>query len=337
MYILLYLSFSFTVFAASHSSEWLHRQLGYELNPSEEHILWMKFSSYGPSIARGVLSVRDAKTLLKSIRTIIQTQTILIMITEGYHFDVLLGPSGASKALLYRVLKETTTSRQVLCCKVYPLDSEYPLSFQSEIYASTEIHEEGRNVHPNIVMYSDVLNFAHVSEGNRPTVALIMPLFSMSLQDELEARGDDVQISFDRFLELGSQLLSAGKRFQEKDLVHCDIKLGNIMLSDEKYVVIDFGAVCHTGEAVREYTQFYSLKADASNVNSLSDLNCIIMTLAQFFMRGFIVGSRSRAGLLAEMETYMLNNPDIAEHVRKCILCLDCESCIKAYSRWIAN
>ena len=209
----------------------------------------------------------------------------------------------ASTALLYRVLKETTTSREVLCGKVYVLDSEYPLTFRSEIYTSTEIHEEGRNVHPNIVMYSDVLNFVHVSEGNRPSVALIMPLFSMSLQDELEARGDYAQISFDRFLKLGSHLLSAGKRFQEKDLVHCDIKPGNIMLSDEKYVVIEIGAVCHTGEAVREYTQFYSLKADASNVNSLFELNCIIVTLAECFMRGFIVGSRSRAGLLAERET----------------------------------
>ena len=303
----------------------------------EEHILWVKFSSYGSSIARRLLSVRDAKTLLKSIRTVIQTQTIQIMMTQGYLFDGLLGPSGASKAILYRVLKETRTSRQVLCSKVYLLDSEYPNCFQSEINTSTEIHEQGRNIHPNIVWYSDVLNFAHVSEGNRPTVALIMPLFSMSLQDELEAKGDNVQISFDRFLELGSQLLSAGKRFQEKDLVHCDIKPGNIMLSDEKYVVIDFGAVCHTGEAVREYTQFYSLDAGASNVNSLFDLNCIIVTLAQCFMRGFIVGPRSRAGLFAEMRTHILNNPHNADHVRKCISCLDCESCIEAYSRWIAN
>jgi serine/threonine protein kinase len=117
---------------------------------------------------------------------------------------------------------------------VYLLDDEYALSYQSEISASTEIHENGGNIHPNIVKYSDVLNFEHVSEGNRPTVALIMPLFSMSLQDELEAKGADVQISFNHFLELGSQLLSAGERFQEKELVHCDIKPGNFMLSDEK-------------------------------------------------------------------------------------------------------
>ena len=33
----------------------------------------------------------------------------------------------------------------------------------------------------------------------------------------------------------------------------------------------------------------------------------------------------------------MLNNPDNAEHVRKCTLCLNCETCIEGYSRWIAN
>jgi serine/threonine protein kinase len=335
--ILLYLIFSFTVFAASSSLDWLNSLLGHELTPREEHILWVKFSSYGPSIARRLLSIHQAKILLKSIRTVIQTQTIVVMKKQGYLFDGLLGPSGASKAILYRVLKETRTSRQVLCGKVYLSDSEYQRTFQSEINTSSEIHEEGRDIHPNIVRYSDVLNFEHVSEGNRPTVALIMPLFSMSLQDELEAKGAEVQISFDRFLELGSQLLSAGKRFEEKNLVHCDIKPGNIMLSDEKYVVIDFGAVCFTGQAVREYTQFYSLNADTSEVNSLFDLNCIIVTLAQCFMRGFIVRSRSRAGLLDEMQTYGLNNPDNAEHVTKCISCLDCESCIEAYSLWMDN
>jgi serine/threonine protein kinase len=307
------------------------------LTEREEHILWVKFSSYGPSIARKLLTVREARILLKSIRTVILTQTIHIMMMKGYLFDGLLGPSGASKAILYRVLKETTTSREVLCGKVYLLDDEYALSYQSEINASTEIHENGGNIHPNIVMYSDVLNFEHVSEGNRPTVALIMPLFSMSLQDELEAKGADVHISFNRFLELGSQLLSAGERFQEKELVHCDIKPGNVMLSDEKYIVIDFGAVCHTGDAVREYTQFYSLNADISHVNSSFDLNCIIVTLAQCFMRGFILGPRSRAGLFTEMKIYMSNNPDNAEHVQKCLACLDCESCIEAYSRWMAN
>ena len=303
----------------------------------EEHILWIKFSSYGPSIARQLLSVRDAKTLLKSIRTVILTQTIQIMMTQGYLFDGLLGPSGASKAILYRVLKETTISREVLCGKVYLLDNEYALSYESEINASTEIHESGQNVHPNIVRYSDVLNFEHVSGGSRPTVALIMPLFPMSLQDELEAKGADVQISFNRFLEVGSQLLSAGQRFEEKKLVHCNIKPGNIMLSNEKYIVIDFGAVCQTGTACREYTQFYSLNADISKVDSSFDLNCIIVTLAQCFMRGFILGPRTRAGLFAEMKTYVSNNPKNAEHVEKRLACLDCNSCIEAYSRWMTK
>jgi hypothetical protein len=101
--------------------------------------------------------------------------------------------------------------------------------------------------------------------------------------------------------------------------------------------VIDFGAVCHTENAVREYTQFYSLNADISHVNSSFDLNCIIVTLAQCFMRGFILGPRSRAGLFTEMKIHMSNNPDNAEHVQKCLACLDCETCIEAYSRWMAN
>jgi hypothetical protein len=99
------------------------------------------------------------------------------------------------------------------------------------------IHKEGHDIRLNIVRYSAILDIQHASQGNLRCLALIMPLFSVSFGDELEAQGESVEISFDHFVKFELQLLSAAKRFQEMHLIHCDIKLLNLLdLIKHQYV-----------------------------------------------------------------------------------------------------
>lgn len=96
----------------------------------------------------------------------------------------------------------------------------------------------------------------------------------------------------------------------------------------------NFGAVCSEGVPTREHTLGYSLDADSQRVNSLFDLYCITVILAECFMKGFLVRPRTHAQVSDEMTQYKALNPESSRYVEKCIRFLSSESCAVAFEKW---
>ena len=299
--------------------------IGNTLNQKERTILLSRFSSFLLPIEAGSLSIPEGKKLLRSIRTILRSETIRRMISEGYVFDELLGPTaGAGRAVLYRVL--CTSSFQVFCGKVYLKDSEGTTPAEKEIWASQVVHSGSK--HPYIVQYIPV-EISH--EGHDySSMALLMPLYAMSLSDIIEAyRG--IALPFEKVKNISQGLLSAGARFEETKLAHCDIKPENVMMDGASAVVIDLGSVTKFGGRVEEFTRFYALDASYDAVEAIFDLNCIVVTLCRCFATEVsLPKASSRAALAGEIEA--LRGTALAASAAHCLRMLDpeCRSCAAA-------
>jgi hypothetical protein len=274
--------------------------IGSPLTEEEDNILLTKFNSFSLSILSGEMTPILAKKILKSIRLVLADDTLQVMQARGYIFDGLLGPVAGGQAILYRVFNLETY--QVCCCKVYLKSEEDQRAMDNEIMTNSMIHRTGKK--PNIASFDAVLEFRH---SQRPvcSIALIMPFYSISLQEVLDAHGSELDIN--HFKNIAKGLLAAGQCFEECGLSHCDIKPSNIMLEHGSPVVIDFGSVVRLGSAVEEYTRFYALDAYSNPVGSDFDLNCIAVTLAKCFIPQFNVGHRTRQQLKEELEKYRGN------------------------------
>ena len=281
-----------------------------------------RFSNYLLPIEGGYLTLLQGRQLLRSIRTILKSETIGRMISVGYAFDGLLGPTaGAGKAVLYRVL--CTNTFQVYCGKVYLRDLEGTPSVETEIWASAAVHSATK--HQNIVHYLAV-EISHEAHDQR-SLALRMPLYTMSLSDIVEAyRG--VALPFKQVENISRCLLKAGARFEELELAHCDIKPENVMMDGASAVVIDLGSVTRFGEPVEEFTRFYALDSSYNAVDATFDLNCILVTLCRCFSTEMgLPKLTNRAALAAEVGA--LRGSTVALHAELCQKISDatCNSC----------
>jgi serine/threonine protein kinase len=122
----------------------------------------------------------------------------------------------------------------------------------------------------------------------------------------------NIPVPFDLFRKIAVGLLSAGSRFQEIGLSHCDLKPENVMMDNLTPIVIDFGAVVNFGGEVIEYTPGYSLDADTKCVSPQFDLFCIITTLVRCFLPSFSLITVTKEGL-----TNLLH-PVSNDHKLKC-------------------
>ncbi len=269
--------------------------VGSPLSDEEGNILQTKFNSFSLSILSGEMTPGTAKKILKLMRLVLNENTLRVMRARGYIFDGLLGPLAGGQAILYRVFNLETY--QVCCGKVYLKSQEDERAMDNEIMTNFTIHKTGKK--PNVAAFDAVLEFRHALHPVY-SIALIMPLYSISLKEVLDAHGSELNIKL--FKNIAKGLLAAGQCFEECGLSHCDIKPNNIMLDHGSPVVIDFGSVVRLGSAVEEYTRFYALDAESNPVGSDFDLNCIVVTLAQCFIPLFSVEYRTRQKLAEELE-----------------------------------
>lgn len=258
--------------------------------------------------------------MFKLIKATLQSQTVKHFIKKGYVFDGLLA-SGSGNSLLYRVIE--VSSYKIWCAKVYPNDSVN--DFENETSSSNLIHHD--SIKPNIVMYQ-VINFGHISTGTK-CLALLMPLYPISLSDIIEANCD-TPVPFHHFKNFAKSLILAGSYFQSCGLAHCDIKPGNIMIDDGQLVLIDLGAVCKLGDAISESTRFYCLNSNQLEVDPTFDLNCVIVTLVQCFVHAFEVKNRTRDTLGSELKDIISKNPDLYSYGQLCLKLLTFQSCKEA-------
>jgi serine/threonine protein kinase len=170
-----------------------------------------------------------------------------------------------------------------------------------------------------------MIEFSHALHP-RKLIALIMPLYRISLREVLDA-ADGEEIEWSAFLFIAKGLLAAGETFETCGLAHCDLKPSNIMMDKSVPVVIDLGSTVKLGSFIEQYTPFLALDADLKAATPAFDLNCIIVTLVMCFMPNFQVQFRTKKMLRRELETV---EGALASYAKICLHALDFESCSSA-------
>ena len=244
---------------------------------------------------------------------------------SSYLFDGLLGQTAGGKALLYHAIN--IVNLQIICAKVYNVNEDV---FQAEIEASNLLHKDGE--FEGIVMYSNVIEFAHETAGKEHMVALIMPLYQLCLREVMESFMD-IQPPLFMFDLLASTLLRGGSRFHTLNLSHCDIKPENIMLHNGSFVLIDLGGVVKIGQSIRDYTPSYILDAKIDEVDFTLDLNCIAVTLLRFCCENYDTSKRSTK---VKFLSFVQHQDTISDYQKEVInICLASTNCIEAYNKYL--
>jgi serine/threonine protein kinase len=309
---------------------WLAQRSGENpLTVDEQVVFWTKFSEYAVLLKEKKLSVADSRKLVRRVTTVLKSQTLAVMMANGFVFVGLLGQTGGGKALLYHVIEIETG--EVKCGKVYQVDKDTEATLTAEIEGSKEVHGDAPN--PYIVRYETIIPFQHENGSPKKMVALIMPLYQLSLAAILDAFFEN-PLPLIMFRKVAYCALHAGARFQALSKGHCGIKPENIMITGGEFTVIDLGAVCKYGAALTECTPGYYLDAHVHNVAPIFDLNCAAVTLARCCIPGFkVVPGRTRAQLLRIIED--LIPAGTLEHVYTDILktCLTASDCSTALAQ----
>ena len=307
---------------------WLAKTSGENILTVEEQVIfWTKFGGYTAPLRDKLLSIVDTKKLVKNVRTVLRSQTTKMMISNGFVFDGIVGQTGGGKALLYHVIKVETG--EVKCGKVYRIDSETEETVHAEINGSAAVHEGGNNLH--IVCYEAIVNFKHESTVYGNMVALIMPLYQISLADIIEAFFE-TQLPENMFLRVAHCVLGAGARFHELNQGHCDFKPENIMMTGNTFTVIDLGAVCNYNDQPRECTVGYYLDAPIHQLSPIFDLNCAAVTLARCCFPDFKVSrGMTRAHLL---EINSREHLSASVYFQVLNICLTANNCGEAFTNY---
>jgi len=257
--------------------EWLAWRSGENVLTAEQQVIfWTKFGGYSVPVQEKKLSILEARALVKNIVNTLKSKTTQAMRREGYVFDGLLGHTGGGKALLYHMIKVDTG--EVVCGKVYSVGVDTEAGISAEVSTSEAVHAMTTN--PHIVKYSEKIDFAHHTQSEKRMVALVMPLYEMSLATVLEAF-DAHPLPHGMFTKVVNTVLAAASTLRRLDLAHCDIKPENIMLRNTAFTVIDLGSVVKLNSEAREYTHGYYLDSTVHKVSPEFDLNCILTTLVR--------------------------------------------------------
>lgn len=256
---------------------WLAQRSGENpLSEEERLIFFTQFGGYDEFVRNSSLSIKASRELVRKVRTVVRSKTTAVLSQSGYVFVGTLDQTGGGKALLYHIIHSETGV--VKCGKVYKIDVENEEIVTTESSASSKIHHDG--VISCVVRYETCLRFAHETAPQQQMVALVMPLYQMSLATIIDAYVDN-PLPMNMYRKLVRCLLTAATRLHQIELVHCDIKPENIMICNGEFTVIDLGAVTAFGQAAREHTMGYAMEASRNAVSGQFDMFCIASTLAR--------------------------------------------------------
>jgi serine/threonine protein kinase len=210
---------------------------------------------------------------------------------------------------------------------VYRIDRDTEATVYAETNGSAAVHKDGINEH--IVCYEAAVNFKHESTVDDGMVALIMPLYQISLAAIIEAFSQ-TQLPELMFLKVAHCVLGAGARFHEIEKGHCDLKPKNIMMTGNTFTVIDLGAVCRYNDEPRESTVGYYLDASIHRLTAIFDLNCAAVTLARCCIVDFEVLKGMTREHLLEIISRKLESASVYSRVLK--ICLKAADCGEAFT-----
>jgi serine/threonine protein kinase len=296
------------------------------LTEEQKNVLTTKFSSHMVSISMKTMTRPQARMLMKSIATALCTGTVAEMVKGGFVFAGMLDAAGQGNAVLYNVVRVADLA--VLCGKVYLKEEEGPgaQSQFREIMASEELHKNGK--HANIVQYEHILHIKHIRH-QRGSLALIMPLYKLSLQAVYEAFSDH-PVPWEQTRHIAESIVNAGLRLEECKLVHCDVKPDNIMLGNGVVVLIDLGSVVMVGAPIVEFTNYYGLDCSRVAASHRFDIYCLVVTLCRGFVPEFVMKARTAAALAEELSSLLTQNEALAIPAGICLKLLDCNSFTEA-------
>jgi serine/threonine protein kinase len=231
----------------------------------------------------------------------------------------------SSKALFSRMIHSETS--RACCAKVFAVDRGTEHFVAAESNSNDIIHQNGENINPFVVYYSEKLEFHH---ANRKMMALIMPLYPLKLADLLRSM-DPHPLPVPRFLKLTYSLLSAGERFHEISHSHGDIKPSNVMFSnDGNFIVIDLGSVTTYGQHVDYRTLVFPL--GEMFASPIYDLNCILVTLLMCSSPDIDIVSTPLTKEKVGKHIAGITEPDSEIYKSVLSICFTCPNCQQAKS-----
>ena len=315
----------------SHAIELFSRIAGQKLSKEEIRILVKDFPQWWEVLKLGLMDENDSRYLLSLLKTTLKSRTLAgVRSNLGYVFGRTIG-TGCGKSILQKLYIPKTG--KVMCAKVFmnyqnasgkhSADFEYSLSRKLQ-------------PHANIAPIYEMIPFSHETGSKDPLVALVMPLYSLSLSELISMYSND-PVPYTIFCNIAIGLLSAASKFLESGLQHCDIKPDNVMMNESGPVLIDMGAVVSVGDQAHEFTNYYGLDASLSAVTPEYDLFCIVTTLMRCSLPSFELEIRTKANMIDLIKNEKGSNLLFAPYSNISLLLLDCKSSTEAYERLVKS
>lgn len=165
----------------------------------------------------------DTPTIVEE-KVVTATGTVL---TRRYHKGKFLGKGGFARCYEFTSLD----TQQVYACKVVLKESLKRSKAKQKMMSEIKIHRSVQ--HPNIV------NFEHFFEDSQNVYILLEMCSNQSLNEMVRRRKRITELEAQCFLV---QLIAPLKYLREKAIIHRDLKLGNLFLTEKMELKIgDFG------------------------------------------------------------------------------------------------
>ncbi|MGQ0609319.1 MAG: protein kinase domain-containing protein [Chloroflexota bacterium] len=167
-------------------------------------------------------------------------------LVDRYRIDAQIARGGMARVFRARDVRLERDVAIKILSDPYASDPVFTERFLAEARAAASLS------HPSLVHVYD-------SGSDEEAHFIVMELLDRhrSLREAIEAQGP---LSRDEVLAIGRELLAGLRVVHNRDLVHCDVKSGNVMLGPGPAKLIDFGIARSPAEATDDDTSIGSLQ-----------------------------------------------------------------------------
>ncbi|GAV29951.1 hypothetical protein PMKS-003457 [Pichia membranifaciens] len=157
-----------------------------------------------------------------------------------YEINSILG-NGAFGSVV-SVLDHSSKSKKNFACKIIKNDPRWSLQAVEEIKILKRLH------HPNIVTYVEHFTF-------RTHMCIVTEILGITLYESIQINSY-TGFSLNLVRKFTKEILQGIAYLHSKNIIHCDLKPENIMISGDGIIkIIDFGSSCHTDHLTYSYLQ----------------------------------------------------------------------------------
>jgi eukaryotic-like serine/threonine-protein kinase len=158
-----------------------------------------------------------------------------VQVVNGYEIDRVIGKGRSSQVAAAR-----TSSGEQVALKFFTTNHYSPYRFQREV----TIHNMAQEVAPHVVSLIDFDVFPQGSDCSDSRV----PFIVMERADEsLLERVRRSPLEVDEAIDLVAQTAEGLGALHDAHIVHSDIKLGNLLVTEDNVLICDFGGSMRQG------------------------------------------------------------------------------------------